>query len=85
MKRLTIALLALATLALLAAAYAFSFGVPLESACHMEDADACARLAQTIRLSRDLALLALALVLCVPIGRLAARRMAAGARRLPPS
>ena len=73
MKRLTIALLTLTTLTLVGAAYFFSFGVPLESACHMHDADACARLEQTLRLSRGMALGALALVLCALVARIATR------------
>ncbi len=82
MKRLTIALLTLATLTLAGAAYLYSFGVPLESACHMHDADACARLQQTLRLSRGLGLGALALLLCALVGHIAARfRRASRAER----
>ena len=39
----------------------------------MHDADACARLEQTLRLSRGMALGALALVLCALVARIATR------------
>lgn len=61
MRHLTLILLALSAISLLGAAYVFTFGVPLESACHMHDADACVRLEQTMNRARELALLALAL------------------------
>jgi hypothetical protein len=69
MKRLTISLLALAAVSLIAAAFFFSFGVPLESACHMHDADACVRLEHTLRFSRGLAFAALAFVTCAVASR----------------
>lgn len=69
MKRLMYPLLALAAVTLVVAAYLFSFGVPLESACHLHDADACVRLEHTLRLSRGLAFAALAFVTCAVVIR----------------
>jgi hypothetical protein len=85
MRRLTIALLALATVTLIAAAYLFSFGVPLEAACHMHDASACARLEHTLRLSRGLAFVALAFVGCAVFGGVAFRIHSGSRAREPAS
>lgn len=62
MRRLTIALLALSAVALLGGAYLFTFCVPLESACHLHDDNACARLVQTMSQARALAVIAAALL-----------------------
>ena len=64
MKSLSIALLCLAALTLVGAGHLYSFCIPLESACHMHDVDACARLEATLRVSGRMALSALALALC---------------------
>lgn len=73
MGRLTIALLSLSAISALGAAYLFTFGVPLESACHMHDAAACVRLAETMGRAQALALVAVALLVGALIERIRSR------------
>ncbi len=73
MGRLTISLLSLSAISALCATYLFTFGVPLESACHMHDAAACVRLAETMGRARVLALVAVALLLGAIIKRVLSR------------
>lgn len=74
MKRTSIALAVLAGLALLAAAYNFSFGIPLEAACHMGDTSACERLAFTMNWSAATAVGGLGLGAAAAVLFLIARR-----------
>jgi hypothetical protein len=83
MKLLSIAIIVLGVFALLFAGYCFSFCVPLESACHMSDEVACARLAQTLRFSGWLAVGALGLMVTgasIRVGVYARQRLAAQSR-----
>ena len=75
MRLVAVVLFVCAAAGLLVAGYLFSFCVPLESACHMDNAEACVVLARSLRTSAYVAALAMALSAMGFVARRTARSL----------